>query len=481
MNILKRIFWQQDGSIERRIGNLIGKILFLVLSLPAIVLMFSDLGILVFVALLLLSVLAIISVMFLSIEAYARIRLLGYFAPSAASLVLGVDVVTIFAVIGIAIVLFPSDYWRDPGVPFSIISISILMFVAFGSAVLVRKLPKRSARVFGRRRVRLPLSSLGYLTIAGGVLAVLIEFYALGTPLSGKDFFLELAMGFMILVFFAWPGLSLILAGYSVRNQKTIEDALKSDARLPVLYLRPFMGEGAPFVLRPVGAGRSFHYEPITFEDHLGPTIRERIGPFVALGNPEDYLPHGGAVRTYADDKGWYEHFERLAGQADCIVMRVSDSNNLKQELTFIRREGLQRRLFIFTHLTKRRKPSLILVLWGRISLLLYGPANISGGLSTWEYFAENLGKLGFQLGNDPGRGAVVTFDSEGDAVVLVRGAEGFSNLETESDWPPSNFVEPIRQYLVRTLGLDLSKGAVKAESPQSAALPSENVVPTPG
>jgi hypothetical protein len=455
------------------------------MSLPLIVLTFSSLSNLVDVAGLLLTVLAIISVMLLSVEAYARIRLLGYFAPAAAFLVLGVDVVTIFAVIGIAIVLLPSDYWDDPPVMFSVISISILMFVAFGSAVLVRKLPKRrSTRMFGRRRVRLPLTSLGYLTIAGGVVAVLIGFYALGTPPSGEYFTTELAVGFMIfMAFFAWPGVSLILAGYSVRNQKTIEDAVKSDARLPVLYLRPFRAEGAPFVLRPAGSGRSFRYEPITFEDHLGPTIGERIGPFVALGNPEDYLPHGGAVRTYADDKDWYEHFERLAGRAGCIVMQVSDSNNLKQELTFIRREGLQRRLFIFTHLTKWRKPPLILGLLGRISSPLYGPlpANISGGLATWEDFAENLGKLGFQLGNDPGRGAVVTFDSEGNAVVLVRGAEGFSNLETESDWPPSNFVEPIRQYLVRTLGLDLSKGAVKAESPQPAALPSENVVPTPG
>jgi hypothetical protein len=164
-------------------------------------------------------------------------------------------------------------------------------------------------------------------------------------------------------------------------------------------------------------------------------------------------LPHGGAVRTYADDKDWYERFERLAGQAGCIVMQVSDSNNLKQELTFVRREGLQRRLFIFTHLTKWRKAPPILGLLGRISSPLYGPlpANISGGLATWEDFAENLGKLGFQLGNDPGRGAVVTFDSEGNAVVLLRGAEGFSKLELVDSWPPSTFVEPIREYLVRT------------------------------
>ena len=88
----------------------------------------------------------------------------------------------------------------------------------------------------------------------------------------------------------------------------------------------------------------------------------------------------------------------------------------------------------------------------------------------TWAHLVENLGKLGFELGDDPGRGAVVTFDSGGKAIVLVRGAD-----------TPSRFVEPIREYLVRTLGLDLGEGAVEAESHQLAALPSENVVPTPG
>jgi hypothetical protein len=48
----------------------------------------------------------------------------------------------------------------------------------------------------------------------------------------------------------------------------------------------------------------------------------------------------GAAVRTYADDEGWYEYFERLAGMAGCIVMLVWQSDNLQQELTFIRREG---------------------------------------------------------------------------------------------------------------------------------------------
>jgi hypothetical protein len=217
---------------------------------------------------------------------------------------------------------------------------------------------------------------------------------------------------------------------------------------------------------------------------NLKPAIEGLIGPFVALRNPEDYLPHvGGAVHTYADDEGWYEKFEQLAGRSACMVMRVSDSNNLKRELTFIRREGLQRRLFVFTNTmeeevraTPIEAPSL-----DKFAAVRATPANTGGALATWECFAENLGKLGFQLGNDPGRGAVVTFDAEGNAVVVVKGAEGFSKREWDSSWPPFGFVEPIREYLVQTFGLNLDKVAVKAESPQVVALPSENVVPTPG
>ncbi|HEY4962907.1 MAG TPA: hypothetical protein VII29_18780, partial [Terriglobales bacterium] len=62
----------------------------------------------------------------------------------------------------------------------------------------------------------------------------------------------------------------------------------------------------------------------IPFEAYLGGAFRERIGPFIALGNPEDYLPPEGANRTYVDDEGWYEYFERIARRAACMAMSVS-------------------------------------------------------------------------------------------------------------------------------------------------------------
>jgi hypothetical protein len=184
------------------------------------------------------------------------------------------------------------------------------------------------------------------------------------------------------------------------------------------------------------------------FEVYLGSEFRERIGPFIALGNPEDYLPPEGAIRTYADDEGWYEYFERLARQAICMVMPVSNSGNLQRELAFLRGEGLQQRLFIFTPLWRPgdvRAPFPARASFWIVSRL-YGLTGSSAPVASWNQLAENLARLGFDLGEDPGRGAVVTFDSEGKAMVLVTAAE-----------TPPDFVEPLREHLMRRFGLDLA------------------------
>src|SRR5262249_47533976 len=122
-------------------------------------------------------------VWFLNAIAYRRIRQLGYFRRTAAILVLGVDVVTLLAVIGVIgtiVTLLPHrNHWElwELFLVTCTTCISIVMFVAFGGAVLVRKLPKRDFtrfRVFGRRRVRFPFIFIGYLTIAGGAVAGLM-------------------------------------------------------------------------------------------------------------------------------------------------------------------------------------------------------------------------------------------------------------------------------------------------------------------
>src|SRR5262249_11173179 len=279
-------------------------------------------------------------------HAYTRIRSLGYFPPTAVNLVLGVDAVTLLAVMGVIALLLPRiEVWWEVLITYIGILMFAVMSVAFGCAVLVRKLPKirDSTRVFGPRRVSSSLQrtsiSLGCLTIAGGIMALQMSgafFFVLGIWLFG----LGIVVCFMIFA-----------SRFRMFHKVTIEDAIKSDPRLLVLYLRPFLAEWTLFAVEEGEPGSDDAAVSMMFDYYLGDAFRERIGPFGALGSPEDYLPphHKGAVRTYADDGGWYEYFERLAGRAGCIVMLVSDSDNLQRELRFVRREGLQRRLFIFT------------------------------------------------------------------------------------------------------------------------------------
>ena len=138
--------------------------------------------------------------------------------------------------------------------------------------------------------------------------------------------------------FVAYYGLPLLKAGMRVRYQISIDDVRRSDFRAPVLYLRPFAAEAWGFA--------TFDSRAATFEGYLTAALEKRIGPSIALGNPEDYLPAKGATRTYASDQGWYENFERLARESACMVMVAASSQNLVRELALVWRDRLQRRLF---------------------------------------------------------------------------------------------------------------------------------------
>jgi hypothetical protein len=170
-------------------------------------------------------------VLVLNIQAYRRVRRLGYFPPTTAILVLGVDAVPLFAVIGVIVLLLPDtpDYWYVWGkILLCIMFIGIAMFVALGCAVLVRKLPKRDPRVVGLRRARFPFVSLGYLTIAGGfagaaALAALMIAEMIIDPHWRISEYITFSIGiFSYFLFICSCGVGLIMTGMRVRNQVTI-------------------------------------------------------------------------------------------------------------------------------------------------------------------------------------------------------------------------------------------------------------------
>ena len=70
------------------------------------------------------------------------------------------------------------------------------------------------------------------------------------------------------------------------------------------------------------------------------------FAPFMALGNPFDWVPPQGAARSYTPDEDWQRHFLTYAAAAVAIVMDGSSSDGLYWELAEIVRNGWQTKLF---------------------------------------------------------------------------------------------------------------------------------------
>jgi hypothetical protein len=88
---------------------------------------------------------------------------------------------------------------------------------------------------------------------------------------------------------------------------------------------------------------------PATLEQYFDIEIRQRIGPLVALGDPNDYVPPGGAAREYFADEQWIAEFRGLAGRCRFLIMRAGKSENLQRELSMLRELSLLDNLFIVT------------------------------------------------------------------------------------------------------------------------------------
>ncbi len=291
----------------------------------------------------------------------------------------------------------------------------------------------RSARVFGERHVQFPFRRLGQTLIILAV--VLVPLVVLTNPA---------VIGRMISL-----GVILISSGlYLIRRERTIhtsplEEILRDDPRPPVLYLRAFNQESQFFVIgtkAEYGAwGKGFiaaisrddQKIGITIEEYLAEEITQSIGPFVALGSPEDYLAPPGALRVYAKDEDWKVRFDQLARRSAGVIVEVSRSDNLRWELEHLRGEGLQEKLFVLTRLAKKGY-TLGWAFWW----LLWWLKGIRS--MTWQEFREGLTKLGYEIAfDDPGSGAVIGFNAEGKGIFLRR----------EANWP-KEFVEPIKAWI---------------------------------
>lgn len=280
-----------------------------------------------------------------------------------------------------------------------------------GLALAVRLLPARPVRSGRRQRPRTPFRVLGNVAVVVPLL-VMAALLVNGKPATvGVQLLLPMAM------------LS-ALCHSAARRADGLDAAAPADPRPAVVWIRGFGNERRLFGFRrrdeeetrvrpELAKVFSRRPDPMSFEEYFAPAIAAALGRGYGLGNPRDYLPPDGVDRHYATDDSWREQFTALVVGARCVVMAPGDWPELRYEFGVIRDLGAHRRLFVFTPPAVRARQI------RRVNRLKGFPHE------SWDDFAAALGEdRGYRLGPDPGPGAVVTFEEDGTAVVLARGAE---------------------------------------------------------
>lgn len=299
--------------------------------------------------------------------------------------------------------------------------------VLAGSAAVAYLLPvqRRSA---GPRQTRIPWRLLSRLCVVVWVVSTLVGFF------SDAEASQQFKLGIV-----CWS-LYGTFAYYARRiSAPSLSTVLSEDQRSPVLYLRPFEQEDEIFTgvstdqLReleiPVRNPRAFRHG-VTVEEYFAVAIRRLVGPFIALGDPQDSIPPGGAARDYMDDESWRQKFRELAARSAFIIMRPGDSDNLRWELVYIRDAGLCPKLMIVIPPLRRL---LDRIGGDRIGMLF------DSTTKDWSKFTMVANSIALATGEFPGPGSVVTFDVTGEALTVAQGAT-----------KPEDYVEAILAHLAR-------------------------------
>lgn len=231
-----------------------------------------------------------------------------------------------------------------------LVMVDPLLIGAAAAFLLFLIVPVRKSRVHGLRAARLPYRTMGDLVKAASLLAVVPILHDWWTGhLISNGSAISIVLGLMV-----WgAGSHLSLLGLRLERQQIPEAMLpESVGAIGALYLRPFLEESAYFVY-----GLSTQYGKfaapnvwetlvgspnvgVRFDQFFQHAVAANAGPLVALGNPEDYVPPGGAQRLYAKDSEWTEYLKDLARRANWILVQVGNSQNLRWEFERVRREG---------------------------------------------------------------------------------------------------------------------------------------------
>lgn len=148
------------------------------------------------------------------------------------------------------------------------------------------------------------------LAVVGGVLwaFVLFAFW------ESSDGFIKPLIGLVLLV-----GIGGFVALFERGKQHLspdAEEAMRSDPRAPVVYLRSFEDDDSPNNL-----------------EWALCDVMDDVGPFVAIGRPGDTIPPLGASRAYIKDKNWKNYVTGLLDRSALVVLLAGRTAGLKWEL----------------------------------------------------------------------------------------------------------------------------------------------------
>ncbi|NGY65328.1 hypothetical protein G7043_41185 [Lentzea sp. NEAU-D13] len=107
---------------------------------------------------------------------------------------------------------------------------------------------------------------------------------------------------------------------------------LRSDERVPVLYLRGFGDDRGAAV---VDVPRTLLHAALTVhsrEEELVSALRA-FGPVIAVGRPNERLPRLGAARFYLPQNDWKQGVRELMDQCQLIVLRLAPGEGLWWEV----------------------------------------------------------------------------------------------------------------------------------------------------
>jgi Ca2+/Na+ antiporter len=143
--------------------------------------------------------------------------------------------------------------------------------------------------------------------------------------------------------------------------RKNAESVLESDEDLPVIFLRSFQDDkvkvdiaAAPVSDEP-GERVLKEYGKIDLEVLLT-SEAEKIGPFVAIGEPGEWTPLPGAFRAYFSDEEWQPAIQKWMEKARVIIILAGITEMVGWEIGKIVNQDLLEKTIIIFPLNKKKR-----------------------------------------------------------------------------------------------------------------------------